>query len=147
MPVDLDAAERVINRPHIIDLREDGWTIMHPPSCHPDLFACLVNRAAGQDLAEPPPEAPGRYFCDLDGDGFLAIGEPAGDSQGIDWAALVAELRELRGRYGTDGEVWCGARRDQAGSAYCVEMAGHEQHGIGHMWHEHIAREIEGRTG
>jgi hypothetical protein len=96
MPVDLDAAERIINRPHIIDLREDGWTIMHPPACHPDLFACLVNRAAGQDLAEPPPEAPGRYFCDLDGDGFLAIGEPAGDSQGIDWAALVAELRDAR---------------------------------------------------
>jgi len=94
--VDLDAAERVINRPHIIELRDDGWTIMHPPACHPDLFACLVNRAAGQDLAEPPPEAPGRYFCELDGDGFLVIGEPASDSDGIDWAALVAELRVAR---------------------------------------------------
>lgn len=49
-------------------------------------------------------------------------------------AAMAAELRELRGRYGKDGEVWCGARRDQAGSAYCVEMAGHERDGVGHMW-------------
>jgi hypothetical protein len=51
-----------------------------------------------------------------------------------DAAAAVAELRELRGRYGKGGEVWCGARRDQAGTAYCVEMAGHEQHGYPHMW-------------
>jgi len=53
-----------------------------------------------------------------------------------DVANLVAELRVLLARYGKDGEVWCGARRDQAGTAYCVEMAGHEQDGVPHMWHE-----------
>lgn len=49
-----------------------------------------------------------------------------------------AELLELRRRYGTHDdnpdEVWCGARRDQAGSAYCVEMAGHHRDGYPHMW-------------
>ena len=97
--VDLDAAERVIHRPHVIDLREDGWTIMHPPACHPDLFTCPVNQAAGRNLEEPPPQAPGRYFCEFDPDGVdwgFVIGEPAGDAQGIDWVALVAELRAAR---------------------------------------------------
>jgi len=54
-----------------------------------------------------------------------------------DVPAMVTELRELRARYGDDEEVWCGARRDQAGSAYCVEMAGHELHGYPHMWGRH----------
>jgi hypothetical protein len=49
--------------------------------------------------------------------------------------AVIAELRELQERYGKDDEVWCGARKDQAGTAYCVEMAGHGEYGIGHMWH------------
>jgi len=51
--------------------------------------------------------------------------------------ALVAELEVARNRYGDADEIWCGARRDQAGSAYCVEMAGHELHGYPHMWGRH----------
>ncbi|SRR6266545_4985621 len=94
--VDLDAFERVINRPHVIELREDGWTLMHPPACHPDLFGCAVNLAAGRDLVDKPPLVPGRYFCELGGGGFLVIGGAASDSEGIDWAALVAELRVAR---------------------------------------------------
>jgi len=94
--VDLGRVERVINRPHVIDLRDDGWTLMHPPACHPDLFACPVNQAATRNLEEPPPQAPGRYYCDFDPDGVdwgFVIGEPATDSEGVDWAGLVAELR------------------------------------------------------
>jgi hypothetical protein len=94
--IDLEYAERVINRPHIIDLREDGWTIMHQPACHPDLFACPVNLAAAPAWVEKLPQAPGRYFCQLDEDGRFVIGEPADDTQGVDWAALVAELRVAR---------------------------------------------------
>lgn len=97
--IDLDAAERVINRPHVIDLREDGWTIMHPPACHPDLFACPVNQAATRNLEEPPPQAPGRYFCEFDPDGVdwgFIIQGPADDSDGIDWPSLLAELRAAR---------------------------------------------------
>jgi hypothetical protein len=51
-------------------------------------------------------------------------------------SGMVAELRVARERWGHDGEIWCGARRDQAGTAYCVEMAGHEQDGIVHLWSE-----------
>ena len=39
---------------HVIDLREDGWTIAHPLSCRAaGLFACALNGAAA-DLAGPP---------------------------------------------------------------------------------------------
>jgi hypothetical protein len=92
--VDLDAVEAVINRPHVINLTDDGFTIMHPPACHPDLFACTIYQAAQHALTEPPPEL-GRFFCELGSDGQFAIGAPATDSQGIDWAALVRELRAL----------------------------------------------------
>jgi hypothetical protein len=95
--LDLDRVERVINRPHVIDLRDDGWSIMHPPRCHPGLFACPVNRVAGQQLDGPPDEIPfGQYFCELDEWGNLAIGGEADDSEGVDWSALVAELRAAR---------------------------------------------------
>jgi hypothetical protein len=68
-----------------------------------------LNSAAGQDLIAESP-----------------IGELL--------SALIAELRAARERYGKDGEVWCGARRDQAGTAYCVEMAGHDQDDVPHLW-------------
>ncbi len=95
--IDLDAAEAVINRPHVIELREDGWTIMHPPACHPNLFACPVSRAATRDLKDAPaPAELGQFFCELRPNGRLRIGDPAADAQGIDWAALVAELHAAR---------------------------------------------------
>jgi hypothetical protein len=63
---------------HIIDLREDGWTIQHPLSCRPDLFACPVNRAAGQALTEPP-DVLGRFPCRVGENGkSLIIGPPDG---------------------------------------------------------------------
>lgn len=42
------------DEPHLIQFREDGFTIQHPLSCRPNLFACAVNRVAHTDLAEPP---------------------------------------------------------------------------------------------
>lgn len=51
---------------HIIDLRADGWTIMHPLACRPQLFECPVNRAAEKHLFGPPAEL-GRYECWADG--------------------------------------------------------------------------------
>lgn len=57
---------------HVIELRGDGWTLQHPLTCRPNLFACPVNRAAeGQAHAQ---SGPGRYECWLDGD-ELIIGE------------------------------------------------------------------------
>jgi hypothetical protein len=59
---------------HIIDLRDDGWTIQHS-ACRLDgrLFDCPVNRAAFK--LNGPPAAPGRYRCYVDDDGWLVIGE------------------------------------------------------------------------
>lgn len=115
--VDLAAAERVVNRPHIIELREDGWTLMHPPACHPNLFACPLSRAATRDLAgAPKPSAMGEFFCDLRPNGRLRIGERAPDSEGINWAALVAELRVAR-------EVIEAARR----VTHSIEVIGHTE--------------------
>lgn len=54
---------------HIIEFREDGWTIQHPLSCRPNLFDCPVNRAAERDLDEPPECGPGRYTCGVEDGG------------------------------------------------------------------------------
>lgn len=59
---------------HIVDLREDGWTIRHPLSCRPNLFNCPVNKAAERDLTEPPAEL-GRFVCGLDDDGRFIVCE------------------------------------------------------------------------
>ena len=95
MAIDLDFAEAVINRPHIIDLRADGWTIMHPPACHPNLFDCSVNQAAGEQI-DGPLDFQGRFYCGLDDFGLFYVGDSADDAVGIDWTALVAELRVTR---------------------------------------------------
>lgn len=60
---------------HIIQFREDGWTIKHPLTCRiGDLFGCRVNLAA-EDL-DGPPVPPGRYEASVsDIDGRLQIGD------------------------------------------------------------------------
>jgi hypothetical protein len=58
---------------HVIDLREDGWTISHPLACRvTGLFECEVNRAAVAQLTEPPPLSPSRYKVGLE-DGELVF--------------------------------------------------------------------------
>jgi hypothetical protein len=66
---------------HVIDLRDDGWTVKHPLTCRADLFACPVNVAAGRDLTEPPDDL-GQYACGLDVDGRFTIADKitAGES-------------------------------------------------------------------
>jgi len=61
----VDAAEGVKDG-HIIEFRDDGWTIQHPLSCRPNLFDCEVNRAAERDVDGVPPEGTGRYTCGSD---------------------------------------------------------------------------------
>lgn len=60
-------------REHVIDVREDGWTIKHPMSCRSDLFACEVNRVAGQQLKAMPAPA-GQYECRVN-EGVFVVGE------------------------------------------------------------------------
>lgn len=60
---------------HVIEFREDGWTISHPLSCRPKLFDCPVNRVAERELTEPP-DALGRFECELNDIGDrLLIGD------------------------------------------------------------------------
>lgn len=59
---------------HLVNLREDGWTIKHPLSCRPHLFDCPINVAAVRDLLEPPDQL-GVYTCELDADGRFVIGQ------------------------------------------------------------------------
>lgn len=95
MPVDLDAAEAELAALHVIDLREDGFTIRHPLSCRPTLFDCPIWSAARQQLTEPP-DQPDRYECWTDDRGRFHLGEVAGDPPEVDWAGMVAELHSLR---------------------------------------------------
>lgn len=55
---------------HIIEFREDGWTIQHPLSCRPNLFDCIVNTAAS-DMIVPEAMAIGRYHVDVSEDGRM----------------------------------------------------------------------------
>lgn len=65
------SADEYGNR-HVIDLREDGWTIAHPLSCRAaGLFACPVN-AAAEGLGRLPEV--GRFEVTVE-DGDLVIGE------------------------------------------------------------------------
>ena len=62
--------ERLKSPPfHIIEFRDDGFSIQHPPFCRPDLFNCPVSRAAERDLDGPPEEGPGLYVCGVDSEG------------------------------------------------------------------------------
>jgi len=36
---------------HVINLREDGFTIQHPLSCRPNLFTCTANTWGRQELS------------------------------------------------------------------------------------------------
>jgi hypothetical protein len=60
---------------HIIDFRSGGWTIQHPLSCRPNLFACKVNRAAESQIANAPKLRLGRYRCYLAKNGRFMVGE------------------------------------------------------------------------
>jgi hypothetical protein len=65
---------------HVIDLRDDGWTIKHPLSCRPHLFDCPVNRAAERDLTEAPAQL-GRFVCLLDEVGGFTIDTTPGGAR------------------------------------------------------------------
>lgn len=56
---------------HIIQLAANGWTIKHPLSCRPNLFACRFNRAAVTSTIQ---HQLGRFECTLDDAGHLVIG-------------------------------------------------------------------------
>jgi hypothetical protein len=57
---------------HVIEFG-DGWTLKHPLDCRDTLFECPVNRAA--EALDGPLKPPGRYRCELDERGGLAVWE------------------------------------------------------------------------
>jgi len=82
----LAAADEFGDR-HVIDLREDGWTIAHPLSCRArGLFACPLNTAA-TDLGWPPEV--GRFAVTAE-DGGLVLGERTAETV---LAAIPEEVR------------------------------------------------------
>jgi hypothetical protein len=68
---------------HVIDLREDGWTIMHPLVCRPNLFDCPLSMVASQaDLLRHGRR--GRFTCWLENTGQLVIGSEVTDDAQLD---------------------------------------------------------------
>ena len=49
------AALRMRDRPHVVQVREDGWGIQHPLGCRPALTECAVHRAVMQWGGPPVP--------------------------------------------------------------------------------------------
>jgi len=60
---------------HVIELRDDGFTIQHPLSCRPNLFDCIYNYAAA-NMPELGQHSNGRFKVTVEGD-ELIIGEEA----------------------------------------------------------------------
>lgn len=60
---------------HVIEFRDDGWTIKHPLACRPALFECRINRLAEQGLGYT--ERRGQYELTVNEDlgGTLVVGE------------------------------------------------------------------------
>lgn len=98
---------------HVIELREDSWTIQHPLSCRPDLFACPVNKAA---LGSSGPPVLGRYEVGLNDAGDeLVIGERVEQQTAAqelktpdEWQRLIPEVRivDSDGWRGPGGRPW-----------------------------------------
>lgn len=59
-----------------MEVAERGWTVHHPLSCRPNLFACAVGKAA-QNMSGPPTSELGLYVVYVDDRGALAIGRGA----------------------------------------------------------------------
>lgn len=58
---------------HIIDLRPLSFTIQHPLACRPNLFDCPYNGAARQVDVDNNAGLTGRFYCELQPEGWLAI--------------------------------------------------------------------------
>lgn len=56
---------------HVLDLREDAYSLQHPPECRPDLLHCSL-QVFMQEI-EKAPALPGRYRVQLDDDGTLHL--------------------------------------------------------------------------
>lgn len=49
---------------HIVEFREQSWTMQHPLACRPNLFTCPVNELAEKTFMAPGPGL-GRYRCEI----------------------------------------------------------------------------------
>ena len=59
---------------HVVDFAEQGFGLLHPIRCRPNLLDCPVNQAINS-LTECPVLVYGRYFVSLDEHGEIEVGE------------------------------------------------------------------------
>lgn len=60
---------------HILNCNENGWTLMHPLACRPNLFDCPVNAACQKGFRNQRSiPSPGKYVCGADDVGSLYVG-------------------------------------------------------------------------
>lgn len=61
---------------HVIDLRDDGWTLRHPLICREvDLFGCALGQVITDQMRDGAPDERGRFIVTLSDEGFAVIGE------------------------------------------------------------------------
>lgn len=68
----LDAVDAVdpLRKPgHLVEIRDDAWTLQHPPECRPDMLACPLNGAIRR--LDPSSYHDGIWHVELDADGLL----------------------------------------------------------------------------
>lgn len=65
----LDAADTVdpLRQPgHVVEFRESGYGLQHPPECRPNLLDCMPDVVLSEQ--DKAPKLPGRYKASLDAD-------------------------------------------------------------------------------
>ena len=86
-----EAARGLLNAPHVLDIREDGWGVQHPLRCRPALTQCVVHREMDVLCANGPPRPIGLYL--VSDEGYIQD-----EYAGVDPAlALIAALAAAPG--------------------------------------------------
>jgi hypothetical protein len=67
------SAAETVHPGHVIEVREEGYGLMHPIQCRPHLLDCPVQKACA--AMWEPPAVPGRYTISLTLGGEVVIGD------------------------------------------------------------------------
>lgn len=70
----LEAARALVDAPHVLQVRADGWGLQHPLTCRPALTECEFHKSA-MELSQRPVPDDGEYVVELLGGAVLNLVE------------------------------------------------------------------------
>lgn len=66
-----DAVDPLRKPGHLVEIRDDAWTLQHPPECRPNMLACPLNGELRR--LDPSSYAEGIWHVELNADGRLVF--------------------------------------------------------------------------